>query len=95
MSAEVTVVEAKKLDNEKNEVVETNENEDPNVATADPAKKKKKKNKNKNKAATDEADTADVKILTDNLEKAKIGKLLSIWFLIYIILVLQFYIVVF
>lgn len=72
MSAEVTVVEAKKLDNEKNEVVETNENEDPNVATADPAKKKKKKNKNKNKAATDEADTADVKILTDNLEKAKI-----------------------
>lgn len=73
MSADVAVVDAKKpLENQKVENLETNENQDPSVASTDAEKKKKKKNKNKNKSAANEAE-ADVKVLADNLEKAKIG----------------------
>lgn len=76
MSSEVaktSVPDEKKVENEK--PTELNgENEDQTNTQSDPAKKKKKKNKKKTGAevGTEVSDVEDVKVLTENLEKAKI-----------------------
>lgn len=79
MSAEVTNSVKKEIDKKPLETgleEKIAENGDANAAAADATKKKKKKNKNKSKATGDEeiADVNDVKVLTKDLEKAKIGK---------------------
>jgi len=80
MSTEIkskTAVPDKEKEVKENEQVnELNENEDPSDMKADPGKKKKKKNKKKTGTATADgeevADVNDVKVLTENLEKAQI-----------------------